>query len=197
MSVVKFSDIYNPERRPVEFISRLLRGPSVSARTGETVTHYSRIIDIAVLAFPCIPAFLYIYRHLRKRSRTSSMITLSSIQKRFGTKVLYNGISASFNPGPPHQLIGPERLRKTLLLRAIAGEASIDAGTIPSRHRTCVWATFRRKWNSTMMLLPCAWCSPPSGTCSKRTKRSAGCSRPAPVILPRSRPRCGSNILKK
>ncbi len=62
------------------------------------------------------------------------MITLQNIEKQFGSKVLYNNVSASINPNYRIGCIGPNGTGKTILLRILNGEETVDAGriTIPS-----------------------------------------------------------------
>jgi ATPase subunit of ABC transporter with duplicated ATPase domains len=63
------------------------------------------------------------------------MITLESLSKRFGPKVLFEDVSMIFDPGKRYALVGANGAGKSTLLRVIAGEEESDKGTvsIPSR----------------------------------------------------------------
>jgi ATP-binding cassette subfamily F protein 3 len=58
------------------------------------------------------------------------MITLQSISKQFGAKILFNTISAALNPIHRIGLIGPNGAGKTMLMRMIVGEEMPDSGRI-------------------------------------------------------------------
>lgn len=58
------------------------------------------------------------------------MITLNSIEKQYGSKVLFNRISTAINPDHRTGLIGPNGAGKTVLMRILAGEESVDKGTV-------------------------------------------------------------------
>ncbi|MDP3279393.1 MAG: amino acid ABC transporter ATP-binding protein [Deltaproteobacteria bacterium] len=58
------------------------------------------------------------------------MITLENITKRFGTKTILNGISASFDRGAIVCLVGPSGGGKTTLLRCLNGLESFDEGQL-------------------------------------------------------------------
>jgi ATP-binding cassette, subfamily F, member 3 len=58
------------------------------------------------------------------------MIGLQAIEKSFGSKVIYNSISASFHPSHRIGLVGPNGAGKTLLLRILIGEDTVDAGQV-------------------------------------------------------------------
>ncbi|MBD3317559.1 MAG: ATP-binding cassette domain-containing protein, partial [Chitinivibrionales bacterium] len=58
------------------------------------------------------------------------MITLSNVEKQYGAKILYRGVTASINPKCRTGLVGPNGAGKTVLLRILAGEENVDAGTV-------------------------------------------------------------------
>jgi ATPase subunit of ABC transporter with duplicated ATPase domains len=63
------------------------------------------------------------------------MITLESLTKRFGPKVLFEDVSMIFDPGKRYVLVGANGAGKSTLLKVISGEEESDTGTvsIPSR----------------------------------------------------------------
>ena len=63
------------------------------------------------------------------------MITLDSLSKRYGPKVLFEDVSMTFDPGKRYALVGANGAGKSTLLRVISGEEESDKGTvaIPSR----------------------------------------------------------------
>ncbi|MBD3343636.1 MAG: ATP-binding cassette domain-containing protein [Chitinivibrionales bacterium] len=62
------------------------------------------------------------------------MITLNDLEKQFGSKILFDTISAAINPVYRTALIGPNGAGKTVLMRILAGEEIPDNGsvTVPS-----------------------------------------------------------------
>ncbi|MBD3322358.1 MAG: ATP-binding cassette domain-containing protein [Chitinivibrionales bacterium] len=62
------------------------------------------------------------------------MITLNAIEKQYGSKILFDGITAAFNPAHRTGLIGPNGAGKTVLMRVLAGKENVDRGsvTVPS-----------------------------------------------------------------
>jgi ATPase subunit of ABC transporter with duplicated ATPase domains len=66
------------------------------------------------------------------------MITLESLSKRFGPKILFEDVSMIFDPGKRYALVGANGAGKSTLLKVIAGEEESDKGTvsIPSRSRS-------------------------------------------------------------
>ncbi len=58
------------------------------------------------------------------------MLSLQNIEKQYGSKVLYNGVSLNINPGNRYGLIGINGAGKSVLLRLIAGEEGVDKGNV-------------------------------------------------------------------
>jgi ATP-binding cassette subfamily F protein 3 len=58
------------------------------------------------------------------------MITLQSVSKQFGAKIIFNKISIAFNPTHRIGLIGPNGAGKTLLMRMLVGQESPDSGSV-------------------------------------------------------------------
>jgi ATP-binding cassette subfamily F protein 3 len=65
------------------------------------------------------------------------LISLTNIEKQFGTRILYNGVTASLNPDRRTALIGSNGAGKTILLKILVGEESVDKGsvTVPEQLR--------------------------------------------------------------
>ena len=59
-----------------------------------------------------------------------STATLSNIEKTFGERVLFDGLSLNVEQGERLGLIGANGSGKTTLFRVLTGEAGIDAGTV-------------------------------------------------------------------
>lgn len=62
--------------------------------------------------------------------RSSSIITVSNVVKRFGRFAALRGVSAEFDLGCFHAILGDNGAGKTTLLRALAGLAQPTQGTI-------------------------------------------------------------------
>src|SRR5262245_10813694 len=58
------------------------------------------------------------------------MITLNKISKSFGTKILFDDVSMTFNAGNRYALTGPNGAGKTTLLKMIMGVEEPTSGTI-------------------------------------------------------------------
>ncbi len=58
------------------------------------------------------------------------MITLNSVTKRFGPKILFEDVSMQFDPGKRYALVGANGAGKSTLLKVFAGDEDIDAGTV-------------------------------------------------------------------
>lgn len=63
------------------------------------------------------------------------MITLSKVSKSFGSRILFDDVTVTFNPGCRYGLTGPNGAGKTTLLKIIMGleEATSGTVTLPSR----------------------------------------------------------------
>jgi ATPase subunit of ABC transporter with duplicated ATPase domains len=63
------------------------------------------------------------------------MITLNKLTKRYGPKVLFEGVSMQFDPGKNYVLVGANGAGKSTLLRIVSREEDSDAGSveIPSK----------------------------------------------------------------
>ena len=61
------------------------------------------------------------------------MITLNNLHKRYGPKVLLNGVSFHLRPGDRVGLVGENGMGKTTLLRIILGRESCDEGRVSLR----------------------------------------------------------------
>lgn len=68
------------------------------------------------------------------------MISLADLTMRFGAKILFEGISARFNPGAVYGIIGANGAGKSTLLKLISGKLEPDSGQIiiPSDKRLSV-----------------------------------------------------------
>ncbi len=62
-------------------------------------------------------------------------ITLDRISKTFGTRVLFDDVSATFNPGNRYGLTGPNGAGKSTLLKIIMGMVSPSSGNISLPHK--------------------------------------------------------------
>lgn len=58
------------------------------------------------------------------------MITLNSISKSFGSRILFDGVTMTFNPGNRYALTGPNGAGKTTLLKIIMGLEEPTSGTV-------------------------------------------------------------------
>ena len=58
------------------------------------------------------------------------MITLSNLTMRFGAKLLFESVSARFNPGCTYGIIGANGAGKSTLLKLISGQLEADTGNI-------------------------------------------------------------------
>ena len=58
------------------------------------------------------------------------LLTLSQIEKSYGTETILTGITLQLQPGEKTGLIGPNGSGKTTLLKVIAGEIEADKGTL-------------------------------------------------------------------
>src|SRR5579859_3009844 len=58
------------------------------------------------------------------------MIVLSSVTKRFGPKVLFEGVSLQFDPGKRYGVTGANGAGKSTLMEMLAGQEDSDAGSI-------------------------------------------------------------------
>lgn len=58
------------------------------------------------------------------------MITLSNVSKKFGTKILFDGVTLTFNPERRYALTGPNGAGKTTLLKIIMQIVDPDGGTV-------------------------------------------------------------------
>jgi ATP-binding cassette subfamily F protein 3 len=63
------------------------------------------------------------------------MIAFHSVTKQYGPKVLFQGASFQINPGDKVGLVGPNGNGKTTILRILAGEESVDEGTVSKPDR--------------------------------------------------------------
>ena len=58
------------------------------------------------------------------------MITLDKISKKIGTRVLFDDVSASFNPGNRYGLTGPNGAGKSTLLKIMMGVEDATSGSV-------------------------------------------------------------------
>ena len=58
------------------------------------------------------------------------MITLNQISKSFGSRILFDNVSASFSPGNRYGLTGPNGAGKSTLMKIIMGMESPSSGTV-------------------------------------------------------------------
>src|SRR5690348_11654706 len=65
----------------------------------------------------------------------SLLLRTQSLQKSFGIRQLFRGISISFDEGERTGLIGPNGAGKSTLLKILAGIEQPDAGTITARRQ--------------------------------------------------------------
>ena len=64
-------------------------------------------------------------------------ITLTNVTKRFGERLVLDGISLSISPGETVAIIGPSGGGKSTLLRCLNGLNTFDGGEIRIRTRFC------------------------------------------------------------
>lgn len=58
------------------------------------------------------------------------MITFQNVYKQYGSKILYNSVTAAIHPGRRTGLVGPNGAGKTVLLRILTGLESVDSGQV-------------------------------------------------------------------
>ena len=58
------------------------------------------------------------------------MITIDRLSKAFGSRVLFEGVTLTFNPGARYGLTGPNGAGKSTLLRIIMGYEEATSGTV-------------------------------------------------------------------
>lgn len=58
------------------------------------------------------------------------MITLSKVSKRFGSRILFDDVTMTFNDGNRYGLTGPNGSGKTTLLKILMGEEEATTGTV-------------------------------------------------------------------
>lgn len=63
------------------------------------------------------------------------MVSLSNLNKHYGSKILYDDASLQINPGEKIGLVGPNGAGKTTVFRIITGEEGVDGGyvSIPNK----------------------------------------------------------------
>ena len=61
---------------------------------------------------------------------TAPRIEVQALAKRFGAKIVLDGVTCAFDPGRIGVVIGPSGCGKSTLLRLILGLVRPDAGTI-------------------------------------------------------------------
>ena len=62
--------------------------------------------------------------------RTKRLLVAEQIEKRFGSRTLFAGLSVTLSPGMRLGILGRNGSGKTTLLRVLAGEVPVDGGTI-------------------------------------------------------------------
>ena len=60
----------------------------------------------------------------------SVMITLSKVSKSFGSRILFEDVTMTFNAGNRYGLTGPNGAGKTTLLKIIMGSEEPTSGTV-------------------------------------------------------------------
>jgi ATPase subunit of ABC transporter with duplicated ATPase domains len=65
-----------------------------------------------------------------RRCRTMPVVTLTNLERNFGTRVLFDRLSFNLENGERVGLIGANGAGKTSLFKAITGELTPDAGTV-------------------------------------------------------------------
>ena len=65
------------------------------------------------------------------------MITVSNLEKSFGDRTLFAGVSFQLNAGERYGLVGANGSGKTTLIKILSGDLSTDDGTVsrPKRLR--------------------------------------------------------------
>ncbi|MBN1980468.1 MAG: ABC-F family ATP-binding cassette domain-containing protein [Chitinivibrionales bacterium] len=66
----------------------------------------------------------------RSMQEKESVISLQKISKQFGSKIIYQNTSVSFNPMYKTGLIGPNGSGKTMLLRILLSQETVDEGSV-------------------------------------------------------------------
>ena len=56
------------------------------------------------------------------------MILLDNVTKRFGPKILFEGVSMQFDPGKRYGLVGANGAGKSTLLKMLGGDEDTDTG---------------------------------------------------------------------
>ncbi len=72
-----------------------------------------------------------------RQFRLSPMISVSNLEKTFGDRTLFGGVSFQLNPGERYGLVGANGSGKTTLLRVLSGDLPPDEGSVslPKRVR--------------------------------------------------------------
>ncbi|HXT33875.1 MAG TPA: ATP-binding cassette domain-containing protein, partial [Vicinamibacterales bacterium] len=58
------------------------------------------------------------------------MISVSGVSMRFGSKVLFEDVTAAFSPGRRYGLTGPNGAGKSTFMKLLTGESLPQAGTV-------------------------------------------------------------------
>ena len=58
------------------------------------------------------------------------MITLNSVTKKVGTRLLFEDVTATFNEGCRYGLTGPNGAGKSTLLKIVMGEVEPSSGSV-------------------------------------------------------------------
>src|SRR4051812_18030295 len=64
------------------------------------------------------------------RSTSGPMISVSGVSMRFGSKVLFEDVTATFSPGRRYGLTGPNGAGKSTFMKLLTGESLPQAGTV-------------------------------------------------------------------
>lgn len=64
------------------------------------------------------------------KKATTNRITLNEVSKNFGTKILFENVTATFNPGNRYGLTGPNGAGKSTLLKIITGQEEPTTGSV-------------------------------------------------------------------
>ena len=75
------------------------------------------------------------FRFPEVRRSGREVVRLDQVSKRFGERVLYRGLTLALERGERVAIIGVNGAGKTTLLKLIAGELSVDGGTITLGHQ--------------------------------------------------------------